>query len=66
MNEINLWNKKTTDITVGDTILLTILAPIAMMGSLVVVGTVLSGASTVLRKLRKTKPVVVTPPTEGE
>lgn len=54
MNENeNLWNTKTSDLTVGDTVKLNLLAPTAVVGGFVLLGAVLCAAGSLARKIRK-------------
>lgn len=59
----SLWNKKTTDLTVRDLAIVNFAAPIILIAGVVAVGGVIAVKDRIVKKFRKTAPVVqiVTP-----
>lgn len=58
----NLWNKKVDDLTVRDTVVITVATPIVMLGSIVIAGMVGNVGAAIFKKFRK---VNETTPTEA-
>lgn len=49
----NLWNTKVTDMTVGDSVVVSVVAPVAVLASTMLIGVVAGTFSAVTRKFRK-------------
>lgn len=59
----SLWNKKMTDVTVGDSMKMNFLAPLAVVGGMFVGTLVVTGVHSLVGKFRKNK---VDPGNEAE
>lgn len=57
-DKTSLWNTKTSDLTVGDTVKLNILAPILVMGSMFGFAVVAGATSSAISKFRNRKSAV--------
>lgn len=59
MEDTTFWNKKANDLTVGDTVKLTVATPLIMLGGFMLAGAAINVVGSITNKFRKNESALV-------